>query len=31
MTLAYLRYRFFETSFLRSFVTVTVGGVAIAS
>ncbi len=30
VTLAYLRYRFFETSFLRSFVTVTVGGVAIA-
>jgi len=30
VTLAYLRYRLFETSFLRSFVTVTLGGVAIA-
>jgi len=30
VTLAFLRYRFFETSFLRSFVTVTLGGVAIA-
>ncbi len=30
VTLAFLRYRFFETSFVRSFVTVTLGGVAIA-
>jgi len=30
VTLAFLRYRFFETSFVRSFVTVTVGGTAIA-
>jgi len=30
VTLAWLRYRFFETSFVRSFATVTVGGVAIA-
>jgi len=31
VALAYLRYRFFETSFFRSFATVTVGGVAIAA
>src|SRR6185312_3972008 len=30
VTLAWLRYRFFETSFVRSFATVTIGGVAIA-
>jgi erythrin-vacuolar iron transport family protein len=30
VTLAYLRYRFFETSFVRSFASVTLGGVAIA-
>ncbi|MHB8650629.1 MAG: VIT1/CCC1 transporter family protein [Gaiellaceae bacterium] len=30
LVLAYLRYKFFETSFFRSFATVTVGGVAIA-
>ena len=30
-TLAYLRHRFFETSFARSFVAVTVGGAIIAS
>lgn len=30
VTLAWLRYRFFETSFIRSFATVTLGGVAIA-
>ena len=30
VTLAWLRYRFFETSFVRSFATVTLGGVAIA-
>jgi VIT1/CCC1 family predicted Fe2+/Mn2+ transporter len=29
--LAWLRYRFFQTSFLRSFVSVTVGGAIIAS
>jgi VIT1/CCC1 family predicted Fe2+/Mn2+ transporter len=29
--LAWLRYRFFRTSFLRSFVSVTVGGAIIAS
>jgi VIT1/CCC1 family predicted Fe2+/Mn2+ transporter len=29
--LAWLRYRFFETSFVRSFATVTVGGAAIAA
>ncbi|HEY5058337.1 MAG TPA: hypothetical protein VII51_04900 [Gaiellaceae bacterium] len=29
VTLAWLRYRFFETSFFRSFATVTLGGVAI--
>jgi hypothetical protein len=28
--LAYLRYRFFGTSFVRSFASVTVGGAAIA-
>ena len=31
VALAWLRYRFFETSFFRSFVTVTLGGVAIAA
>ena len=31
LTLAYLRHRFFETSFARSFVAVTVGGAIIAS
>jgi erythrin-vacuolar iron transport family protein len=31
VTLAWLRYRFFETSFFRSFVTVTLGGAAIAA
>ena len=31
LTLAWLRYRFFETSFFRSFVTVTLGGAAIAA
>src|SRR5579862_4211107 len=31
VTLAYLRYRFFETSFVRSFASVTIGGVAIAA
>jgi len=31
VTLAWLRYRFFETSFIRSFATVTLGGVAIAA
>ena len=30
LALAWLRYRFFETSFIRSFATVTIGGVAIA-
>ena len=30
VTLAYLRYRFFGTSFVRSFASVTLGGVAIA-
>src|SRR4051812_15592111 len=30
VALAWLRWRFFQTSFVRSFVTVTVGGVAIA-
>jgi erythrin-vacuolar iron transport family protein len=30
LTLAYLRYRFFDTSFIRSFASVTLGGVAIA-
>jgi erythrin-vacuolar iron transport family protein len=30
LTLAWLRYRFFETSFVRSFATVTLGGAAIA-
>ena len=30
LTLAWLRYRFFETSFVRSFASVTVGGIAIA-
>ena len=30
VTLAWLRYRFFETSFARSFATVTLGGVVIA-
>jgi VIT1/CCC1 family predicted Fe2+/Mn2+ transporter len=30
VALAYLRYRFFDTSFVRSFVTVTIGGAAIA-
>jgi hypothetical protein len=29
--LAWLRYRFFRTSFLRSFVSVTVGGAIIVS
>ena len=31
VTLAWLRYKFFETSFIRSFATVTLGGVAIAA
>jgi erythrin-vacuolar iron transport family protein len=31
LTLAYLRHKFFETSFARSFLAVTVGGVIIAS
>jgi erythrin-vacuolar iron transport family protein len=31
VTLAYLRYRFFDTSFIRSFASVTLGGVAIAA
>ncbi|HZC30449.1 MAG TPA: VIT1/CCC1 transporter family protein [Gaiellaceae bacterium] len=31
LMLAYLRYRFFETSFVRSFATVTIGGLAIAA
>ena len=31
VALAWLRYRFFETSFIRSFATVTLGGVAIAA
>ena len=31
LTLAYLRHRFFQTSFARSFVAVTVGGAIIAS
>jgi VIT1/CCC1 family predicted Fe2+/Mn2+ transporter len=31
LTLAWLRFRFFETSFVRSFVTVTLGGAAIAA
>jgi VIT1/CCC1 family predicted Fe2+/Mn2+ transporter len=31
VALAWLRYRFFETSFVRSFATVTMGGVAIAA
>ena len=31
ITLAYLRHRFFETGFARSFVAVTVGGAIIAS
>src|SRR5437763_8916539 len=30
LALAWLRYRFFETSFVRSFASVTLGGVAIA-
>jgi VIT1/CCC1 family predicted Fe2+/Mn2+ transporter len=30
LTLAWLRYKFFETSFVRSFATVTLGGAAIA-
>ena len=30
IVLAYLRYRFFGTSFIRSFASVTLGGVAIA-
>ncbi len=30
LLLAYLRYRFFATSFLRSFVSVTIGGTIIA-
>jgi erythrin-vacuolar iron transport family protein len=30
LTLAWLRYKFFETSFVRSFASVTLGGVAIA-
>lgn len=30
VTLAWLRYKFFETSFVRSFASVTLGGVAIA-
>jgi len=30
IVLAYLRYRFFETSFVRSFASVTLGGAAIA-
>jgi hypothetical protein len=30
LVLAWLRWRFFETNFLRSFVSVTVGGVIIA-
>jgi erythrin-vacuolar iron transport family protein len=30
VSLAFLRYRFFETSFVRSFATVTMGGAAIA-
>src|SRR5438105_15662469 len=30
LVLAYLRYRFFETSFFRSFASVTLGGTAIA-
>jgi len=31
LMLAWLRYRFFETSFVRSFATVTIGGAAIAA
>jgi erythrin-vacuolar iron transport family protein len=31
VTLAWLRYRFFDTSFFRSFATVTLGGIAIAA
>ncbi|HEU5476438.1 MAG TPA: VIT1/CCC1 transporter family protein [Gaiellaceae bacterium] len=31
VTLAWLRYRFFETSFVRSFASVTIGGIAIAA
>ena len=31
LILAWLRWQFFETDFLRSFVSVTVGGVIIAS
>jgi erythrin-vacuolar iron transport family protein len=31
LTLAYLRHRFFQTSFTRSFLAITVGGAAIAS
>ena len=31
LTLAYLRHRFFQTSFARSFLAVTVGGAVIAS
>jgi VIT1/CCC1 family predicted Fe2+/Mn2+ transporter len=31
VALAWLRYRFFETSFVRSFATVTLGGLAIAA
>jgi erythrin-vacuolar iron transport family protein len=31
VALAWLRYRFFETSFVRSFASVTVGGIAIAA
>ena len=31
LALAWLRYRFFETSFIRSFASVTIGGIAIAA
>jgi VIT1/CCC1 family predicted Fe2+/Mn2+ transporter len=31
LALAWLRYRFFETSFVRSFASVTIGGIAIAA
>jgi erythrin-vacuolar iron transport family protein len=31
LTLAYLRHKYFQTSFARSFVAVTVGGAIIAS
>ena len=31
LTLAYLRHRFFQTSFARSFLAITVGGAAIAA